>query len=63
MPNSVKSLFEINEDIIQVMLVLKLFLVEDRFTHVELLLCGSLFCHKASLLFNNDLYRLSLESA
>ena len=35
MPKSVQSLFESNEDIIQVMLMLKLFLVEDRFTHVE----------------------------
>ena len=60
MPNSVEGLFEIFEDIVEVLLVLEIFLTKD--SYVENLLCGAPFCSEACLFFNDDLLRLWLQS-
>ena len=56
MPKSVKSHFKIYEDMIQILLLLHVFLVED--SQVEYPLCGVPSCPEISLLLCNDLFRL-----
>ena len=49
MPNPVKGLLEVYEDMVEFLLVLEIFLTED--SQVENLLCGAPSCHEACLLF------------
>ena len=59
MPNSVKCLLEVYEDMVEVLLVLEIFLTED--SEVEDLLCGTPSCSEACLFFGDDLLRLWLQ--
>ena len=59
MPNPVKGLLEVYEDIVEVLLVLKIFLTSNAF---EDLLCGTPSCSEACLFFGDDLLRLWLQS-
>ena len=52
MPNSVKGLLEVCEDML-VLLVQEIILMED--SQVEDLLCGASSCSEACLFFSNDL--------
>ena len=54
--NPVEGLFEVYEDMVEVLLVLEIFLTED--SEVEDLLCGTPFCLEACLFFGDDLLRL-----
>ena len=60
MPNPVKGLHEVYEDMVEVLLVLELFLTKD--SQAENLLCGIPSCCEACLFFSNDLLRLRLQS-
>ena len=60
MPNPVEGLLEVYGDMVEVLLVLKIFLTEDSL--VEDLLCGALACSEACLFFSDDLLRLWLQS-
>ena len=60
MPYPVKGLLEIYEAMVEILLMLQIFLIEDPET--EYLLCGSPSRSEASLLFYNDLFNLSLGS-
>ena len=51
MPNSVKVLLEVYEDMVEVLLLLEKFLTED-------LLCCVPSCSEACLFFRDDLLRL-----
>ena len=53
MPNPVEGLLEIFEDMVEVLLVLKIFLAEDLL--VEDLLCGAPSCSEACLFFSDAL--------
>ena len=55
MPNSVKVLLEVYEDMVEVLLLLEKFLTED-------LLCGTPSCSEACLFFGDDLLRVWLQS-
>ena len=59
MPIPVKDLLEVYEDMVEVLLVLKIFLTED--SQVEDLLCGPPSCSEACLFFGDDLLRLWLQ--
>ena len=59
MPNPVEGLPEVYEDMVEVLLVLKIFLTENAW--VEDLLCGAPSCSEACLFFRDDL-RLWLQS-
>ena len=52
MPNPVKGLLEVYEDMIEVLLVLEIFFTKD--SKVEDLFCGASACSEACL-FSNDL--------
>ena len=60
MPNPVEGLLEVYEDMVEVLLVLKIFLTEDSL--VEDLLCGAPSCSATCLFFYDDLLRLWLQS-
>ena len=60
MPNPVEGLLEVYEDMVAVLLVLKIFLTENAW--VEDLLCGAPSCSEACLFFSDDLLRLWLQS-
>ena len=60
MPNSVKGLLEVYEDMVEVLLVMEIFLTED--SHVEDLLCGAPSCSEAYLFFGDDLLHLRFQS-
>ena len=60
MPDSVKSLLEINEHMVQVELVLTVFFAED--SEVEDLLCSATACSKSRLFFGDDDLSLRFES-
>ena len=53
MPNPVKGLLEVYEDMVEFLLVLEIFLTED--SQVENLLCGAPSCSEACLFFSDDL--------
>ena len=55
MPNPVEGLLEVCEDMVEVLLVQKMFLTEDP-------LCGAPACSEACLLFSDNLLRLWLQS-
>ena len=59
MPNPVKGLLEVYDDMVEVVLVLEKFHRED--SYVEVLRCGASTCSKTFLFFSNDL-RLRLQS-
>ena len=59
-PNPFTSLFEVYEDMVEVLLVLEIFLTED--SYVEDLLCVAPSCSEACLCFCNDLLCLWLQS-
>ena len=60
MPKSVEDLLEVNEDMVEVLLVLEIFLVED--SYVEDLFCGAPSRSEACLFFGDDLLPLWLQS-
>ena len=60
MPNPIESLLEIYGDMVEVLLVLKIFLTEDSW--VDYLLGGAPPCSEACLFFSNDFLRLRLQS-
>ena len=60
MPNPVKGLLEIYEDMVEVLLVLVIFLTEN--AQVEDLLCGTPSFSEACLFFSDDLLCLCLQS-
>ena len=60
MPNPVEDLLEVYEDMVEDLLVLKMFLTGD--WQVEDLFCGAPSCSEASLFFSDDLLRLWLYS-
>ena len=59
MSNPVEGLFEVYEDIIGVLLVLKILLTENLW--IEDLVCGAPSFSKTCLFFSNDLLRLWLQ--
>ena len=59
MPYSVKGSFEINEDMVQIMLVLEVFLTKD--SKVEDLFCGASSGSEPSLLFSNYFFSLGFK--
>ena len=60
MPNPVEDLLEVYEDMVEDLLVLKMFLTGD--SQVEDLLRGAPSCSEACLFFSDDLLRLWLQS-
>ena len=52
MPNPVKDLLEVYEDMLEVLLVLEIFLTEN--AKVEDLLCGAPSCSESCLFFSDD---------
>ena len=56
MQNPVEGLLEVYEDMVEVLLVIKIFLTEN--AQVEDLLCGAPSCSEACLFFSDDLLRL-----
>ena len=60
MQNPVEGLLEVYEDMVEVLLVLKIFLTED--SQVEDMLCGTPSCCEACLFFSDDLLHLWLQS-
>ena len=60
MPNLVKGLLAVYDDMIEVLLMLEIFLIED--LRVGALLCGAPFCSEACLSFSDDLLHLWLQS-
>ena len=59
MPNPVEGLLEVYEDMVEVLLVLKIFLTGD--SQVEDLPRGTPYCSEACLFFGDDLLRLWLQ--
>ena len=59
MPNHVGGLLEVYEDIVEVLLVLKIFLPKN--SSVEDLLCSALSCCEPCLFFSDDPLRLRLQ--
>ena len=59
-PYPVKGLLEVNEDIVEMLLMLQVFLAED--PEIEYLFCGAPTGSETCLLFCNDLFCLWLES-
>ena len=60
MPNPVKGLLEVYEDMVEVLLVLEIFITKD--SQVEDLFCGAHSCYETCLFFSDDLLRLLLQS-
>ena len=60
MPYLIKGLLEIYEDMIQALLMLKVFLAKN--SNVEDLFIGAPFCSKTRLFFSDDLFCLRVES-
>ena len=60
MPNSVEGLLDVYEDMVGVLLELKIFLTQN--ASGEDLLCGTPSCSEACLFFGEDLLRLWLQS-
>ena len=60
LPNPVEDFLEVYEDMVEVLLVLKIFFTKD--SQVEDLLCGAPSCSKACLFFSNYLVRSRLQS-
>ena len=58
MPYSVKGFFEINEDMVQILLMLDVPVLFTKDSKVEDLLCGASSCSKSSLFFSNYFFSL-----
>ena len=59
MPYSVKGFFEINEDMVQILLMLAIFFTQD--SKVEDLFCGASSGSEPSLFFNNYFFSLGFK--
>ena len=59
MPYSVKGFFEINEDMVQILLVLQVLFTQD--SEVEDLFCGASSGSEPSLFFSNYLFSLGFK--
>ena len=59
MPYSVKGFFEIDEDMVQILLVLEVFFTQD--SEVEDLFCGASSGSEPSLCFSNYFFRLGFK--
>ena len=59
MPYPVKCFFEIYEDMIQILLMLKVLFTQD--SEVEYLLCGTSPGSEHSLFFSNNLFSMGIE--
>ena len=59
MPYSVKGFFEINEDMVQILLVLEVLFTQD--SEVEDLFCGASFGSEPSLFFSNYFFSLGFQ--
>ena len=59
MPYLVKCFFEIFEDMVQILLVLKVLFTQD--SEAEVLFCGTSPGSEPSLLFSNNLFSLGFE--
>ena len=59
MPYSVKGFFEINEDMVQILLMLKVLFTQD--SKVEDLFCGASFGSEPSLFFSNYFFSLGFK--
>ena len=59
MPYSVKGFFEINEDMVQILLVLEVLFTQD--SEVEDLLCGASSGSEPSLFFSNYFFSLGFK--
>ena len=59
MPYSVKGLFEINEDMVQILMVLKVLFLQD--FEVEDLFCGASSGSEPSLFFSNYFFSLGFK--
>ena len=60
MPNFIKGLLEIYEDMIQALLMLKVFIAKD--FKVEDMFTGAMSCSKTRLFFSDDLFCLGFVS-
>ena len=60
MPNPVEGPLEVYEDVVEVLLVLEIFLIEN--AQIEDLLCGPPSCSESCLFFSDDDLRLWLQS-
>ena len=60
MQNPVEGLFEVYEDMVEVLLVPEIFLTENAYT--KNLLCGAPSCSEACMFFGDDFLRLWLLS-
>ena len=60
MPYLVKCLIGVNKDMVEIFLVLQVLFADE--SKVEILLCSTVSCSKACLLFSNDVLCLWLES-
>ena len=60
MPYLIKGLLEMYEDMIQALLMLKVFLAKD--SKVEYLFTGAPSCSKTHLFFSDDLFCMRFES-
>ena len=59
MPYSIKGFFEINEDMVQILLMLEVLFTQD--SKVEDLFCGASFGSKTSLFFSNYFFSLGFK--
>ena len=59
MPYSVKGFFEINEDMVQILLVLEVLFTQD--SEVEDLFCGASSSSEPSLFFSNYFFSLGFK--
>ena len=59
MSHSVKCFFEIYEDMVQILLMLKVLFIQD--SEIEDLFCGASLGSKRSFFFNNYLFSLGFE--
>ena len=59
MPYSVKGVFEINEDMVQILLMLELLFTQD--SKVECLFCGAFSGSEPSLFFSNYFFRFGFK--
>ena len=59
MPYSVKGLFEISEDMVQILLMLEVLFTQD--SKIEDLICGAPFGSEPSLFFSNYFFSLGFQ--
>ena len=59
MPYFVKGFFEINEDMVQILLMLEVLFTQD--SKIEDMFCGSFSCSELSLFFSNYFFSLGFK--